>query len=53
MCQCVFVAAIFFGGELARAFIELRGHLDRFVGSAADRDQNVCEFSDFHKLNNE
>ena len=44
----MFVGLLFFGGELAGAFIELRGHVRRFVRRTAEGDKNFGEFGNFH-----
>lgn len=44
----LFVGLLFFGGELAGALIELRGHIRRFVGRTAEHDEDLGEFGNFH-----
>ena len=50
MLQSFLVAAAFFGGELAGAFVELRGHLGGFRGGTAEGDEDLGKLGDFHDL---
>ena len=50
MLQGFLVVAAFFGGELAGAFVELRGHLDGFRGGTAEGDEDLGKLGDFHDL---
>ena len=43
MLQGFFVGAIFFGGKLFGAFVELCGHVGGFFGGAAERNENLGE----------
>ena|ERR1035438_778619 len=49
MCQHLVVAAAFFGGKLAGAFVQLRSHLGGFFRRTAEGDQDLGQFGDFHK----
>jgi len=42
------VAAAFFGGKLAGALVKLRGHVGGFFRRAAERDEDLGEFGNFH-----
>ena len=46
--QRFLVAAAFFGGELAGALVQLRGHLGGFFRRTAERDEDLGEFGNFH-----
>ena len=48
MFQRRLVAAAFFGGELAGAFVELRGHGGGLLRRAAERDEDLGKFGNFH-----
>ena len=50
MFQCFLVAAVFFGGELAGALVELRGHLGGFFRRTAEHDEDLGELGNFHGL---
>ena len=52
MLQCFFVRTSFFGGELAGAFVELRGHLGGFFRRTTERDEDFGQFRNFHGKNN-
>jgi len=39
----VFVALVFFGGQLVGAFVQLGGHFLRFIGGAAEGDEEFGE----------
>ena len=43
-----FVTATLFGGELAGAFVELRGHLGGFLRRTAEGDENLGKIGSFH-----
>ena len=47
-CKRLVVSAAFLFGELAGAFVQLRGHLGGFFGGTAERDQDFGEFGNFH-----
>ncbi len=51
MLQGFFVSAAFLFGQLLRALVELRGHLGGFPGGTAERDEDFCEFGNFHSKN--
>ena len=48
MFQRFLVTAAFFGGELAGALIELRGHLGGFFRRTAEHDEDLGELGNFH-----
>ena len=50
MLQRFLVSAALFGGELAGAFVELRGHPGGFFGGTAEGDEDLGELGDFHGL---
>ncbi len=48
MFQGFLIATAFFSGELAGAFVELRGHLGRLFRRTTERDKNLGELRNFH-----
>ncbi len=46
-----FVGAVFLGGELAGAFVELRGHFGGFFGRTTEHNENFGNFGNFHGVN--
>jgi hypothetical protein len=48
MLQRFLVAAVLFGGKLAGALVKLRGHVGGFFRRAAERDEDLREFGNFH-----
>jgi len=51
MLQRFLVSAAFFGGELAGAFVELRGHIGGFFGGTTEGDKDLGELGNFHGEN--
>ena len=51
MFQRFLVSLIFFGGQLFRALVELRGHVGGFLSWAAERDEDLGKLGNFHKIN--
>ena len=50
MLQGFLVAAVFLGGELAGALVELRGHVGGFLRRTAEGDEDLGELVNFHGL---
>src|ERR1035437_2693799 len=50
MLERFLVTAVFFGGELAGAFVELRGHLGGFFRRTAEGDEDLGKLENFHRL---
>jgi hypothetical protein len=50
MFQRFLITAVFFGGELAGALIQLRGHLGGFFRRTTERDEDFGQFRNFHGL---
>ncbi len=48
MLQGFFVGPAFLSGELAGAFIQLRGHVGGFFSRTAEGDQDFGQFGSFH-----
>ncbi len=48
MLQRVLVAAALFGGKLAGAFVQLRGHIQGFFSGTAEGDKDLGELGNFH-----
>jgi hypothetical protein len=48
MLECLIVTTAFFSGELARAFVELRGHPGGFFRRAAEGGEDLGELRYFH-----
>ncbi len=48
MLQRFLVAAAFFSGKLAGAFVELRGHLGGFLGGTAEGNEDLGKLRGFH-----
>jgi len=48
MLQGFLIAAAFFSGELAGAFVELRGHLGGFFRRTTERDEDLGKLGNFH-----
>ena len=48
MCKGFVVGTAFFGGELAGAFVELRGHVSGFLRRTAERDEDLGKVGNFH-----
>jgi len=48
MFQRFLITAVFFGGELAGAFVELRGHLGGFFRRTAEGDEDLGKLGNFH-----
>ena len=48
MLERFLVAAAFFGGELAGALVQLRGHRDGFFRRTAERDEDLGKVGNFH-----
>ncbi len=48
MLQGFLVGVALFGGELAGAFVELRGHLGGLGRRAAEGDEDLGELGKFH-----
>ena len=51
MLQGFLVGAAFLSGELAGAFVQLRGHFGGFFSGTAERDEDFGEFGYFHGTN--
>jgi hypothetical protein len=51
MLQRFLVAAIFFGGQLFGAFVQLRSHVGGFFRRATEGDEDLGEMGDFHAEN--
>ena len=48
MFQGIFITATLFGGKLAGALVQLRGHVGGFFRRAAEGDEDLGELGDFH-----
>jgi len=48
MFQRILVAAVLFGGQLFRALVKLRGHVGGFFRRAAEGNEDLGEFGNFH-----
>ena len=50
MFQRLLVRPVRFGGELAGALVELRGHLGGFLRRTAERNEDLGKLGNFHKF---